>query len=322
MSLAVAIQMDPIEAIDIDADSTFVLALEAQRRGFALYHYLAGDLTLRQGRVYAKARRLTVQRVAGNHAALASPETLNLATVDVILMRQNPPFDMAYITATHLLEHIHPSTLVVNDPVSVRNAPEKLLATHFAELMPQTLITTDRDEIVAFRKEIGDIIIKPLYGNGGAGVFHLRPDDDNLNVILELFSEFYREPVIVQQYLADVREGDRRIILVEGKPIGAINRIPAEGESRSNMHAGGKPTSWRMTPREHEICEALAPVLAERGLIFTGIDVIGDYLTEINVTSPTGLQEVNRFDGVSLEAQIWDAIEHRLNQARGAPNTN
>ena len=317
MSLAVAIQMDPIEAIDIDADSTFVLALEAQNRGCVLYHYLANDLTLRHGRVYAKARRLTVRSVAGNHATLGSPESLDLATVDVILMRQDPPFDMAYITATHLLEHIHPSTLVVNDPVSVRNAPEKLLATHFADLMPQTLITADRDEIIAFRKEIGDIIIKPLYGNGGVGVFHLRPDDDNLNVILELFSEFYREPIIIQQYLADVREGDRRIILIEGKPVGAINRIPAEGESRSNMHAGGTPTSWHITPREHEICDALAPVLMERGLIFTGIDVIGDYLTEINVTSPTGLQEVNRFDGVSLEAQIWNAIEQRLNQNRG-----
>jgi glutathione synthase len=322
MSLAVAIQMDPIEAIDIDADSTFVLALEAQSRGYALYHYLASDLTLRHGRVYAKARRLTVRSVAGNHATLASPESLDLATVDVILMRQDPPFDMAYITATHLLEHIHPSTLVVNDPVSVRNAPEKLLATHFADLMPQTLITTDREEIIAFRKEIGDIIIKPLYGNGGVGVFHLRPDDDNLNVILELFSEFYREPIIIQQYLADVREGDRRIILIDGKPVGAINRIPAEGESRSNMHAGGTPTSWHITPREHEICDALAPVLIERGLIFTGIDVIGDYLTEINVTSPTGLQEVNRFDGVSLEVQIWNAIEQRLNQNRGARNTN
>ena len=318
MSLAVAIQMDPIEAIDIDADSTFVLALEAQSRGYALFHYLASDLTLHHGRVYARARPLTVQRVASNHAALGTAEILDLATVDVILMRQDPPFDMAYITATHLLEHIHPATLVVNDPVAVRNAPEKLLVTHFAELMPQTLITTDRDEIVAFRKEMGDIIIKPLYGNGGAGVFHLRPEDDNLNVLLELFTEFYREPVIVQQYLADVRTGDRRIILVDGKPAGAINRIPAEGEARSNMHAGGQPTKWQMTAREHEICNALGPALSERGLIFAGIDVIGDYLTEINVTSPTGLQEVNRFDDVSLEAQIWDAIERRLNHHRGS----
>ncbi len=317
MSLAVAIQMDPIEAIDIDADSTFVLALEAQSRGYALFHYLASDLTLRHGRVCAKARPLTVQRVAGNHATFGSAEVLDLATVDVILMRQDPPFDMAYITTTHLLEHIHPATLVVNDPLAVRNAPEKLLVTHFAELMPQTLITTDRDEIVAFRKEMGDIIIKPLYGNGGAGVFHLRPEDDNLNVILELFTEFFREPVIVQEYLADVRSGDRRIILIDGKPAGAINRIPAEGEARSNMHAGGQPTKWKMTARENEICNALGPLLAERGLIFAGIDVIGDYLTEINVTSPTGLQEVNRFDDVSLEAQIWDAIEQRLNHDRG-----
>lgn len=314
MSLGVAIQMDPIEAIDINADSTFVLALEAQRRGHKLFYYLPKDLTLRDGHLYATVQRLKVQSVAGAHALLADPETLDLATLDVILMRQDPPFNMTYITATHLLEIIQPTTLIVNDPVSVRNSPEKILVTNFKDLMPRTLITSNVSEINAFRKEIGDIVIKPLYGNGGAGVFHLRPEDDNLNVILELFSEFYREPVIVQQYISDVRDGDRRIILIDGKAAGAINRIPAKGESRSNMHAGGKPTSWSITAREQKICEAIGPTLVERGLIFAGIDVIGNFLTEINVTSPTGLQEVNRFDGVSLESEIWDSIEQRLSQ--------
>lgn len=314
MSLGVAIQMDPIEAIDINADSTFVLALEAQRRGHKLFYYLPKDLTLRDGHLYATVQRLKVQSVAGAHALLDDPETLDLATLDVILMRQDPPFNMTYITATHLLEIIQPTTLIVNDPVSVRNAPEKILVTNFKDLMPRTLITSNVSEINAFRKEIGDIVIKPLYGNGGAGVFHLRPEDDNLNVILELFSEFYREPVIVQQYISDVRDGDRRIILIDGKAAGAINRIPAKGESRSNMHAGGKPTSWSITAREQKICEAIGPTLVERGLIFAGIDVIGNFLTEINVTSPTGLQEVNRFDGVSLESEIWDSIEQRLSQ--------
>lgn len=312
MNLAVAIQMDPIELINIDADSTFLLALEAQSRGYSLFHYLPSDLTLRHGRLYAKVRPLSVRRITDDHATLGEPQTLDLSTVDVVLMRQDPPFNMAYITATHLLQHIQPHTLVVNDPAAVRNSPEKLLVTHFSDLMPQTLITCERDEILAFREEMGDIIIKPLYGNGGAGVFHLRPEDDNLNVVLELFAEFYREPVIVQQYLADVRDGDRRIILIDGKPAGAINRIPAKGEARSNMHAGGKPTRWQMTPRENEICEVIGPVLADLGLLFAGIDVIGDYLTEINVTSPTGLQEVSRFEKVSLGSQIWDAIERRL----------
>ncbi|WP_119460492.1 glutathione synthase [Rhodospirillaceae bacterium SYSU D60014] len=312
MSLAVGIQMDPIEGIDIDADSTFVLALEAQRRGHALFHYLPRDLFFREGRVYARVRPLKVRRKRGDHANLGAPELIDLATLDIVLMRQDPPFDMAYITATHLLEHVHPETLVVNDPVHVRNAPEKLFVTHFEELMPPTLISSDRESILDFRKAHRDIIVKPLYGNGGAGVFHVKPEDDNLNALLELFTQLYREPVIVQRYLPEVRQGDKRIILIDGEPAGAINRVPAAGEARSNMHAGGRPMKATLTVREREICEAIGEALKSRGLVFVGIDVIGDYLTEINVTSPTGLQEINRFDGVQLEARIWDRIEDRF----------
>ena len=312
MSLAVAIQMDPIESIDIDADSTFVLALEAQRRGHQLFHYLPKDLSLKNDRVYAYARALSVRRTAGDHATLGEPKNLDLATLDVVLMRQDPPFDMAYITATHLLERIHPETLVVNDPAEVRNAPEKLFVTHFVDIMPPTLITSNINEIKAFRSEYGDIIVKPLYGNGGAGVFHISPESDNLNSLIELFSEFYREPIVVQRYVPAVREGDKRIILIDGKAAGAVNRVPAAGEARSNMHVGGRPEQIKMSARDFEICEAIGPALERHGLIFAGIDVIGDYLTEINVTSPTGLQEVNRFDGTSLEVDIWDAIEQRF----------
>lgn len=312
MSLSVAIQMDPIDAIDINGDSSFALALEATRRGHSLFHYLPNDLSFRHGEVIAHARSLEVRRVEGDHFSLGSKEALDLSGVDVVLMRQDPPFDMSYITATHILEHIHPKTLVVNDPFYVRNAPEKLLVTNFPELMPPTLITSNRDDILAFRDEYQDIILKPLYGNGGAGVFHLTPGDENLNSLLELFEGLYREPIIAQRYMPEVRAGDKRIILVDGKAAGAVNRIPAAGESRSNMHVGGKAVKSDITPREHEICEAIGPTLKEQGLIFVGIDVIGDYLTEINVTSPTGLQEIGRFDGVSLESQIWDAIEGRL----------
>lgn len=312
MSLAVAIQMDPIESINIDADSTFVLALEAQRRGHSLYHYLPQRLALRDGRVSAWAQPLEVRRERGNHFTLGEGRQLDLASVDVVLMRQDPPFDMAYITATHLLEHIHPRTLVVNDPAQVRNAPEKLLVTHFSRLMPPTLITADRRQIQEFRAEHQDIIIKPLFGNGGAGVFHITPGDDNLNSLLEMFTQLYREPLMVQRYLPEVRQGDKRIILIDGVGVGAVNRVPAAGESRSNMHVGGRPEKSALTRREQEICEAIGPTLKERGLVFVGIDVIGDYLTEINVTSPTGLQEINRFDGTTLEAGIWDAIESKL----------
>ncbi|HVO04717.1 MAG TPA: glutathione synthase [Candidatus Cybelea sp.] len=312
MSLIVAVQMDPIERVNIDGDSTFVLGLEAQARGHKLHYYQPSRLTLRDGRVTARAHPVELRRERGNHFTLGAPEVFDLAKADVVLMRQDPPFDMAYITATHILEHVHPATLVVNDPVEVRNAPEKLFVAKFEGLMPPTLITSDKDEILAFRAEHKDIIVKPLYGNGGAGVFHITPGDENLGSLLELFTQLYREPVIVQRYLPEVRQGDKRIILIDGEPAGAINRIPQAGEARSNMHAGGKPVRSALTAREHQICAAIGPELKRRGLIFVGIDVIGDYLTEINVTSPTGLQEINRFDGVKLEAKIWDAIEARL----------
>ena len=311
MSLAVAIQMDPIESIDIDADSTFMLAMEAQARRHMLFHYLPEALVFRQNRLYARARPLEVRREKGNHFTLGASELLDLETLDVILMRQDPPFDMSYITATHLLEHVHPQTLVVNDPAEVRNAPEKLFVTHFSELMPPTLITCSRDDILAFRQDYKDIIVKPLFGNGGAGVFHITPEDENLNSLLELFTEFYREPIIVQQYMAAVREGDKRIILVDGKPVGGVLRVPPPGEARANMHVGAEPQKTELTSREREICDSIGPILSEKGLIFVGIDVIGGYVTEINVTSPTGIQEINRFDDVSIEAEVWDAIEQR-----------
>ena len=317
MSLAVAIQMDPIETVDIAADSTFALAMEAQARGHGLYHYLPQHMSFRNGRVYAQARALTVRPVKGDHFSLGSPETLDLAAVDVVLMRQDPPFDMAYITATHLLEHVHPATLVVNDPVEVRNAPEKLFVTHFSELMPETLISSHKDDILAFRRDVKDIIVKPLFGNGGAGVFHVTPEDENLNALLEMFTELYREPVIVQRYLPEIRQGDKRIILVDGVPAGAVNRLPPEGEARANFHAGGSAMKVALTDREHDICAAIGPTLKERGLIFVGIDVIGDYMTEINVTSPTGIQEINRLDGVKIEADIWNAIESRIERLTG-----
>ena len=311
MSLAVAIQMDPLESVNIDADSTFALALEAQRRGHGLYHYLPRHLSYRHGRVVAKARPFKVQRVKGDHVGFGAPEIIDLAAVDVILMRQDPPFDLAYISATHLLDRVHPQTLVVNDPDSVRNAPEKLFVTEFAELMPPTLITYDIDEIKEFRREHGDMIVKPIYGNGGAGVFRIKPDDTNLASLIELFQRFLNEPLMVQRYLPEIRKGDKRIILVDGKAKGAVNRVPALDETRANLHVGGRAEKTTLTRREEEICEAIGPALEERGLIFVGIDVIGDYLTEINVTSPTGIQEIDRFDGISLESAIWDAIESK-----------
>jgi glutathione synthase len=312
MGLFVAVQMDPIEHVNIDGDSTFVMGLAAQERGHKLFFYHTSRLTLREGKVTARGAAMTLRRERGNHFTLGEPEVIDLAKADVVLMRQDPPFDMAYITATHILEHIHPKTLVVNDPVEVRNAPEKLFVAKFDGLMPPTLITSDKTEILAFRAEHKDIIVKPLYGNGGAGVFHITPGDENLGSLLEMFTQIYREPVIVQRYLPEVRQGDKRIILIDGEPVGAINRVPQAGEARSNMHAGGKPVRSDLTKREREICAAIGPDLKKRGLIFVGIDVIGDYLTEINVTSPTGLQEINRFDGTRLEMKIWDAIEGRL----------
>ena len=312
MALKVAIQMDHIETVDIDADSTFVLALEAEERGHALYHYLPGQLSFTGGRVLAQAQPLRVKRKKDDHYELGPSETIDLGQLDVVLMRQDPPFDMGYITTTHLLEHIHPQTLVVNDPAEVRNAPEKLYVTRFPNLMPPTLISSDAEQIAAFRAEHKDIILKPLYGNGGSGVFHVTPEDENLSALLEMFTEFYREPIIAQKYLAEVRDGDRRIILIDGEAAGVINRIPAEGEARANMHVGAEPVKCALSPRDREICDAIGPDLKARGLIFVGIDVIGGYLTEINVTSPTGIQEINRFDGVKLEAWIWDVIEAKV----------
>jgi len=313
MTLNVAIEMDHVSSIDINGDSTFVMALEAQKRGYNLLHYVPGKLAMSNGRILAEAEPMQVRREHGNHFSLGEARTIDLADdVDVVLMRQDPPFDMAYITATHLLEHVHPETLVVNDPREVRNAPEKLFVTHFPEFMPPTLIASDRQQILAFREEHKDIIIKPLYGNGGAGVFHIKPGDENLNSLLEMFTVLYREPIIAQAYLKDVRAGDKRIILIDGEIAGATNRVPMEGEARSNMHVGGKAVKTEITERERDICAAIGPELKNRGMIFVGIDVIGGYMTEINVTSPTGLQEINRFDDVCLEADIWDAIETKL----------
>ena len=318
MALTVAIQMDPIESIDIDADSTFVLALEAQKRGYALYHYLPSDLAYLDGRLLANVRPLQVRRAQGDHFTLGEARDLDLVEADIVLLRQDPPFDLAYITTTHLLEHVHPRTFVVNDPASVRNAPEKLLMTAFRALIPPTLITSDQARIHAFRAEHEDIVVKPLYGNGGAGVFHLPPGDENLNALLEMFEGVSREPLMVQAYIPEVRQGDKRIILIDGEPAGVILRVPQPGEARSNMHVGGKAVKETLNARDREICAAIGPTLKERGLIFVGIDVIGPYLTEINVTSPTGLQEINRFDGSCLESGIWDAIERRYRATRDA----
>jgi glutathione synthase len=312
MTLTVAIQMDPIDTIDITTDSTFVLAIEAQARGYKLYHYLPQDLALTNGSIFANARPLEVSLKLGDHFELGVQERLDLTEVDVVLMRQDPPFDLSYITATHLLEHIHPKTLVVNDPAQVRNAPEKLFITHFPDLMPPTLITSNKKQILEFRTEYKDIIIKPLFGNGGAGVFHIKQDDENLSSLLEIFDKLYREPIIAQRYEPAVRDGDKRIILIDGEPVGALNRVPAMGESRSNLHVGGTAKKTTLTKREEEICQSIGPTLKKRGLVFVGIDVIGDYLTEINVTSPTCLQEINFFDGTKLESDVWDAILLKL----------
>lgn len=309
MALTVAIQMDPIERIDIAGDSTFALALEAQARGHGLLYYGPRDLTFRENKVTARVRPLNVRAVKGDHFALGDPFVYDLSAADVVLMRQDPPFDMAYITATHILERIHPKTLVVNDPAEVRNAPEKLFVTQFADFIPPTLITSDRAEIAEFRDRHKDIILKPLYGNGGAGVFRVRADDENLGALLEMFTQFYREPVIVQRYLPEVRQGDKRIILVDGEFAGAINRVPAAGEARSNLHVGGRPEQTDLSRRERDICAAIGPELKRRGLIFTGIDVIGGYMTEINVTSPTGIHEVRRFGGADIAALVWNAID-------------
>ncbi|MCG7493692.1 glutathione synthase [Thalassobius sp. Cn5-15] len=307
--MKIAFQMDPIGPIDINADSTFRIALEAQARGHELFYYTPEQLFYQEGRVMARGWPLTVQRVEGDHYALGDQQAVDLSTFDVVWLRQDPPFDMFYITTTHLLDRIHPDTLVVNDPFWVRNYPEKLLVLDFPDLTPPTAIARDLETIRAFKEKHGDIILKPLYGNGGAGVFRLTAEDRNLTSLHELFTSVSREPLIVQKFLPDVSNGDKRVILVDGEPVGAINRVPLAGETRSNMHAGGRPEKVGLTARDLEICERIGPLLREKGQIFVGIDVIGDYLTEINVTSPTGIQELEHFDGTNTAAKIWDAIE-------------
>ena len=311
MSLKIAIQMDPIGPIDIDADSTFRLAEEAQSRGHSLFYYTPDQLSWREGKVIANGWPLTVKRVKGDHFELGERQTVDLAEFDVVWLRQDPPFDMHYITSTHLLDRLKKTTLVVNDPFWVRNYPEKLLVLDFPELTPPTTIARDLDTIKAFKAKHKDVILKPLYGNGGAGVFRLDTNDRNLSSLHELFTGFSREPLIVQKFLPAVSKGDKRVILVDGEPVGAINRVPAEGETRSNMHVGGRPEKVGLTERDLEICAAIGPLLREKGQIFVGIDVIGDYLTEINVTSPTGIQELERFDGTNIAAKIWEAIERK-----------
>ncbi len=312
MALSVAIQMDPIHTIDIAADSTFVLALEAQARGHALWYYTPDRLRFRDGVLSAPVQSLTVRAERDNHAELGAARLVDLSEMDVILLRQDPPFDLAYITTTHFLEQLHPATLVVNDPAEVRNAPEKIYVNRYPDLMPPTLISSDPEAIRAFRDEHGDIVVKPLYGNGGAGVFLVRRDDVNFNSLHEMFTGLNREPIIAQKYLNEVRSGDKRVILVDGKPVGAINRIPADDEARSNLHVGGTAQKVELNERDLEICSAIGPLLSERGQIFAGIDVIGGWLTEINITSPTGIVELERFDGTNAASMIWDAVEERL----------
>jgi glutathione synthase len=317
MALKVAVQMDPIASINPRGDSTFARMLEAQARGHVVHYYTPDTLSLRDNVVTASVAPVTVidDKPKGEHFSLGDFFRVDLGTYDVVLMRQDPPFDMNYVTLTHLLERIHPKAFVVNPPAAVRNAPEKILVTEFPHLMPPTLVTRDREMIRAFRKEHGTIILKPLYGNGGAGVFHIGDGDMNLSALIELFEQNFREPFMVQRYLPEVRKGDKRIILVDGEPVAGLNRVPQEGEARSNMHAGGRPELSELTAREKEICAAIGPALKERDMIFVGIDVIGGYLTEINVTSPTGIREIKRFGGPDIAVMIWDAIERRLRSA-------
>jgi glutathione synthase len=311
MAMKIAVQMDHISTVSIAGDTSFALSLEAQRRGYQLFHYTPDRLSMRDGKVFARIEEMTVRDEEGNHYSLGEPVRTNLSEMDVILLRQDPPFDMNYITTTHMLERIHPKTLVVNDPAWVRNSPEKIFVTEFPDLMPETLITKDVHEVDAFRKEFGEIIVKPLYGNGGAGVFHLNETDRNLTSLLEMFAQLSREPFIVQRYLKDVRKGDKRIILIDGEAVGAVNRVPSATESRSNMHVGGRAEKSDLTEREREICARIGPSLKERGFILVGIDVIGDYMTEINVTSPTGIREIKRFGGADVASLFWDAVEDK-----------
>jgi glutathione synthase len=309
MRLNVAVQMDPIERINIRGDSTFALLLEAQARAHALSYYTPDRMALRDGKVSATVRPLVVRDAAGDHFTLGEPKHVDLASFDVVLLRQDPPFDLAYISSTHMLDRIHPKTLVVNDPSHVRNAPEKVFVTEFPDLMPPTLLTRDLDAIKAFRAEHGDIVMKPLYGKGGEAVFLLAREDLNFGSLYDLFATMFREPWVVQKFLPAVKEGDKRIILVDGEFAGAVNRVPAPDDLRSNMVRGGVPAATELTDREREICARLGPALRDRGLIFVGIDVIGGFLTEINVTSPTGIRAIKNLGGPDIAAKIWDVIE-------------
>ena len=311
MSLKVAIQMDPIELVDIDADSTFRLAEEAQIRGHELFYYTPDKLILENSIVFARGSKLKVKRVKGNHFTLEKEILVNLNDFDVVWLRQDPPFDMGYITYTHMLERLGSNTLVVNDPFWVRNYPEKLLVLDFPDLTPPTVVARDITALKEFKEKHKDIIIKPLYGNGGAGVFRLGPDDKNISSLHELFSGINNEPLIAQKFLPDVSKGDKRVILVDGEPVGAINRVPAKGETRSNMHVGGRPEKIELSQRDLDICAKIGPLLKEKGQIFVGIDVIGNWLTEINVTSPTGIQELERFNKENIAELIWEAIENK-----------
>jgi glutathione synthase len=311
MRLNVAVQMDPIERINVRGDSTFALLLEAQRRAHALSYYTPDKLALRDGKVSASVRPLVVRDVAGDHFTLGEPRLTDLASFDVVLLRQDPPFDLAYISTTHMLDRVHPRTLVVNDPAQVRNAPEKVFVTEFPDLMPPTLITRDLDAIKAFRAEQGDIVMKPLYGKGGEAVFRVAREDINFGSLYDLFATMFHEPWVVQKFLPEVKDGDKRIILVDGEFAGAVNRVPAPDDLRSNMVRGGVPKATDLSEREREICARLGPSLRERGLLFVGIDVIGGFLTEINVTSPTGIRAVKNFGGADIAALIWDKIEQK-----------
>jgi glutathione synthase len=311
MPLNVAVQMDPIDRINVRGDSTFALLLEAQRRAHPLSYYTPDRLTLGDGKVSASVRPLVVRDVAGDHFTLGEPRVADLSSFDVVLLRQDPPFDLAYISTTHMLERIHPKTLVVNDPAHVRNAPEKIFVTEFPDLMPPTLITRDLDAIKAFRTQHGDIVMKPLYGKGGEAVFRVARQDLNFGSLYDLFVTMFREPWVVQKFLPAVKEGDKRIILVDGEFAGAVNRVPAPDDLRSNMVRGGVPKATDLTAREREICTRLGPALRERGLLFVGIDVIDGFLTEINVTSPTGIRAIKNLGGPDVAALIWDKIEEK-----------
>ena len=309
MPLNIAVQMDPIARINIRGDSTFALLLEAQKRGHGISYYTPDRLSLRGEDLVAPVQSLSVRDQVGDHFSLGEPRRINLASFDVVLLRQDPPFDLAYITSTHFLERIHPRTLVVNDPASVRNAPEKLFVMNFADLMPPTLISRDLDEINAFRAEHGAVVMKPLHGHGGAAVFRVMPQDMNFGSLYDMFSVTFREPWVIQRFLPEVKHGDKRIILVDGEFAGAVNRVPAADDLRSNMVRGGAAQATDLTEREREICTRLGPRLRERGLLFVGIDVIDGHLTEINVTSPTGIRAIARLDGPDVAARIWDVIE-------------